>query len=277
MHGRPSFLLDHCVEGLRTREIDEAWRESAIARIQPAELVLVTDFDGTLADIVPDPTLAVALPESLRALRRLAQRLSEVIVLSSRTNPELEALVPVPGLRLIGDGGRPMPGPVERRALDHFNSEATRLLVTIPGAWLEVKPASSAVHFRNTDRSGEDVFALLRPLLKATGLAGMAGRKVVEFHVPDVGKGSALTAMLPALKPGGLVCFGDDENDRSMFEVVSRLAIPHMCVGVSSMEAPADLFHRCDLVVSGPPEAAALLNTMAEWASTSPSAGILAP
>ena len=265
------------MEGLTTREIGEAWRESAVSAIPPPALVLVTDFDGTLADIVPDPTRAMALPDSLRALRRLAQRLAAVIVLSSRTDTDLEVLVPVPGLRLIGDGGRPRPTPEQRRALDRFNADATRLVATIPGAWLEIKPASSAVHYRNTDRSGQEILALIQSLLVATRLSGVAGRTVVEVHVPDVGKGSALTALLPSLTPGGVVCFGDDENDRSMFEVVSRLAIPHMCVGVSSMEAPADLFHRCDLVVSGPPEAAALLNTMAEWASTSPSAGILAP
>jgi hypothetical protein len=39
-----------------------------------------------------------------------------------------------------------------------------------------------------------------------------------------------------------------------------------MCVGVSSPEAPAGLFDRCDLVVSGPEEAAAMLNEMVEWA-----------
>ena len=118
------------------------------------------------------------------------------------------------------------------------------LLAAIPGAWLEIKPASSAVHYRNTDKSGPEVLALLRPLLEAAGLAGVAGRKVVEVHVPDVGKGSALTALLPDLRPGGVVCFGDDENDRSMFEIVSGLAIPHMCVGVDSPEAPPNLFDR---------------------------------
>jgi hypothetical protein len=51
-----------------------------------------------------------------------------------------------------------------------------------------------------------------------------------------------------------------------MFDYVSRLEIPHMCIGVNSPEAPAGLFDRCDLVVSGPAEAAALLNEILEWA-----------
>jgi hypothetical protein len=51
-----------------------------------------------------------------------------------------------------------------------------------------------------------------------------------------------------------------------MFDYVSRLEIPHMCVGVNSPEAPAGLFDRCDVVLSGPEEAAALLNEIVEWA-----------
>jgi trehalose-6-phosphatase len=110
--------------------------------------------------------------------------------------------------------------------------------------------------------------ALLRPLINETGLDAAAGRKVIEVHWPQEGKGSALTALLPQLRPGGVVCFGDDENDRSLFEVVSGLAIPHMCVGVDSAEAPPGLFDRCDLVVSGPPEAAAVMTAMVDWAAS---------
>jgi hydroxymethylpyrimidine pyrophosphatase-like HAD family hydrolase len=94
---------------------------------------------------------------------------------------------------------------------------------------------------------------------------------VIELHAPKAGKGSALAALLPGEDPAGVVCCGDDENDRSMFEYVSSLDIPHMCVGVSSPEAPAHLFDHCDLVVSGPSEAALLLNEIVEWAETASS------
>lgn len=234
---------------------------------------MVTDFDGTLAEIVPDPARAVALPAALNALGRLVRRIGKVIVLSSRAPAELEGLVPVPGLRLIGDSGRALPRPAQKRALARFNAEAASLLAAIPGAWLEIKPASSAVHFRNTDRGGDEVLGVMRPLLASTRLAAAIGRKVLEVHLPEAGKGSTLTALLAEMNPGGVVCFGDDENDRSLFEVAGRLAIPHMCVGVDSAEAPPGLFDRCDLVVSGPEEVAALMNLIADWAATPGPAG----
>ncbi|MGH7763687.1 MAG: trehalose-phosphatase [Candidatus Dormibacteraceae bacterium] len=251
---------------LKPQTVVDAWRDSPVSAVPPGEVILVTDFDGTLADVVPDPAQAAGRPEALEALERLTGLLADVIVLSSRTQTDLQERIPVPNLRLIGDSGMALPRHAQRQSLEQFNYDVSRLLERTPGAWLEKKPASSAVHFRNANMSGEEMMALLTPLLDGGRLAAALGRKVVEVHAPKAGKGSALSALLPAEDPGGVVCFGDDENDRSMFEYVSGLEVPHMCVGVDSPEAPKDLFDRCDLVVTGPAEAAALLLHIVEWA-----------
>ncbi len=249
----------------RTEETVGAWRRSALARIDPAELILVTDFDGTLAEIVPDPAMTRARPDALAALQELVRLLADVIVLSSRSQEQLERLIPISGVRLIGDSGLAAPRHAHREALGRFNAEAARVIAGIPGAWLEIKPASTAVHFRNTDKTGEEMMALLQPILDST-LSASLGRRVVEVHARKAGKGSALAALLPAEDPGGVVCFGDDENDRSMFDYVGGLEIPHLSVGVWSPEAPRDLFDRCDLVVPGPAGAVAVLDEIVEWA-----------
>lgn len=253
---------------LQIEEIPTAWRNSPLSTVPPSELILVTDFDGTLAEIVPDPEQSAALPEALHALSHLVRLLADVIVLSSRTPEQLEKLVPISGVRLIGDSGRATPRHAQRETLERFNKDVAVVLEWIPGAWLEVKPSSSAIHFRKTDLSGEQMMALIQPLLEGRRLVADLGRKVIEAHAPNAGKGTALAALIPAEDPGGVVCFGDDENDRSMFDYVSSLDIPHMCVGVSSPEAPRGLFDRCDLVVSGPEEAAALLKEIVEWAES---------
>ena len=105
-----------------------------MAAVPPSEVVLVTDFDGTLADIVPDPALTVARPEALQALSRLVRLLADVIVLSSRTNPHLESLVPISGVRLIGDSGLAIPRHAHKEALDSFNADVAVLLSRIAGA-----------------------------------------------------------------------------------------------------------------------------------------------
>jgi trehalose-phosphatase len=253
-------------ETREAQEITEVWRRSPAAGVPPPEVILVTDFDGTLAEVVPDPAMAAARPDALEALEDLAILLADVIVLSSRTQVQLESLVPISGVRLIGDSGLVVPRHAQREALDRFNADAARLLERTPGAWIEVKPASTAIHFRNAEMSGEEMLASLRPLLDGARLAAALGRKVIEVHAPKAGKGSAMAALLPYEDPGAVVCFGDDENDRSLFEYVSGLDIPHMCVGVSSPEAPRDLFDRCDLVVQGPAGATEALRAIVEWA-----------
>jgi trehalose 6-phosphate phosphatase len=251
-----------------TEEITSAWQESAVAEVPPSEVILVTDFDGTLAEMVPDPALAAARPDALQALQELVPLLADVIVLSSRAPAQLEKLVAIPGVRLIGDSGLAIPRKSQKEALDRFNTDAAKLLERIPGAWLEVKPASTAIHFRNTNMTGDEMVALLQPLLEGARLSAALGRKVIEVHAPNAGKGSALAALLPGEDPWGVVCFGDDENDRSMFAYVSSLQEPHMCVGVWSPEAPAGLFDMCDLVVPGPAGAAKVLREILEWAKT---------
>jgi trehalose 6-phosphate phosphatase len=249
-----------------TDEITHVWLNSPAARVPPGELILVTDFDGTLAEVVADPAAARARSDSLLALQELVMLLADVIVLSSRPADQLESLVPVSGVRLIGDSGLALPRHAQREALERFNADARRLLERIPGAWLEAKPASTAIHFRKTDMNGEQMIALLGPLLDGARLSAALGRKVVEVHTPKAGKGSAMAALLPHEDPGGVVCFGDDENDRSLFEYVSALDIPHMAVGVWSPEAPKDLFERCDLVVPGPEAATAVFWEIVDWA-----------
>ncbi len=251
---------------LKTDEIAAIWRRSPVACVPPAELILITDFDGTLADIVPDPAQAAARKDSLAALRTLSELIADVIVLSSRTTDQLQRLVRVPGVRLIGDSGLATPRLALRQALDRFNEEASEILKEVPGAWLEVKPASSAVHFRNAALSANEMLERLNPLINGR-LSASLGKRVIEVHARRAGKGSALAALLPAEDPGGVVCFGDDENDRSMFEYVASLDIPHLCVGVGSPEAPSNLFEKCDLVVESPAAAAALMEEIAAWAA----------
>jgi trehalose 6-phosphate phosphatase len=248
-------------------EISDVWRKSPVSAISPQDILLVTDFDGTLADIGPDPAQTVAVTDALDAVRRLSLVLKQVVVLSSRTSAELSRLVPVPGVRLIGDSGLPTPNPDEKRALDRFNAEAAELLGSVPGARIETKAESSTVHLRGAQISGEEAMALLRPLLKATGLSGAQGRRVIEVHTPFAGKGTALAALLDSVDPGGVISMGDDENDRAAFEVLSARPIPHLCIGVSSPEVPANLFARCDLVLDDPDQVIAFLQMLAAWAS----------
>jgi trehalose 6-phosphate phosphatase len=248
--------------------MDELWRVSALSSLPPREIMLVTDFDGTLAEIASDPTEAHIVPASLAALRRLAALLRGVAILSSRPAADLERMVPLRGLDLIGDSGLVDITSDERARLDLFNVKAAQLLSGFAGVWLEIKPGGTAVHHRHASVDPAEILRLITPLLQSTHLRAQRGRRVIEVIPRDHPKGDALAALIERRQPDGIICLGDDENDRPMFDYVGRLGRPHLTVGVASDEARADLFAGCDLVVSGPEEVSRFLTMLAEWATT---------
>ena len=248
--------------------MQDVWRHSPVAALRPRDVMLVTDFDGTLAEIASDPTEAHIVPTSLEALRRLSRRLRRAAVLSSRPAGDLRRLVPLDGLELIGDSGLADMTADERERLDRFNVKAAQLLSGTAGVWLETKPGGTAVHHRQAQVDPNEIYGLIRPLLESTRLMAQAGRRVIEVIPREHPKGDALEALTDRVQPEGVVCLGDDENDRPMFGYLDRIGRPHLTVGVASNEARADLFAGCDLVVSGPQEVSRFLTMLADWAAT---------
>lgn len=246
-------------------DLDGALEASRLSNLAPAEVLLVTDFDGTLSEVVSNPAHAVLHPASRAALERLTHTLSHVAVLSSRSRADLETRVPVGGVELIGDSGLGDMTSDERRRMDMFNVESGRVLADVPGVWLETKPAGTAIHHRHAQVHPAEILRWIGPAVSETGLHVHVGRRVIEVMPRERPKGDALAGLIVRLQPGGVICLGDDENDRPMFDYVGRLARPHLTVGVASEEAGADLFAGCDLVVSGPEQVGAFLTALADW------------
>lgn len=229
--------------------------------------MLVTDFDGTLSEIAPDPTEAHIVPASLAALDRLAGQLCRVAILSSRPATDLQRMANVRGVELVGDSGLADLTSDERTRLDVFNVKAAQLLSGTPGVWLEAKPGGTAIHHRHAEVGAAEILRALEPLLHNSRLFAQPGRRVIEVIPREQPKGAALTALIRRFRPAGIVCLGDDENDRPMFEQLAAQPLPHLTVGVLSDEARDDLFSRCDLVLSGPADVSRMLMTLAEWAT----------
>lgn len=239
---------------------------SRLAELPPSDILLVTDFDGTLSEVVSDPMHATINAASGTALERLRRTLHQVVVLSSRSHADLETRVPIEGIELIGDSGLEDMTSDEQRRLDMFNVEAGRVLADLPGVWLETKPGGTAIHHRHAQVHPAEILRRIGPAERETGLHVHEGRRVIEVVPRERPKGDALAGLIVRLRPRGVICLGDDENDRPMFDYVTALARPHLTVGVASDEARADLFAGCDLVVSGPAEVGEFLTALAAWA-----------
>jgi trehalose 6-phosphate phosphatase len=129
-------------------------------RIARAPHLLVgLDFDGTLADIVPHPADAQMVPEMRDVMAELAASPNATVaVVSGRERFDLLARIDIPGLIYAGNHGLEISGPgflfvepkalAARPALHALAEDLTIGLQDIPGAFVEDKGLSIAVHDR---------------------------------------------------------------------------------------------------------------------------------
>ena len=193
-------------------------------------VLVVSDYDGTLAPIVADPDLAFPDGRALSALVALGELPnSHAAIVSGRDAAVLERLTGGPaGVELVGSHGAERAGltpEVEDRARQDLGRALGRLetlLADFPGSHLERKPAGVAFHYRN-------VAAALRPAAESAArkvgedfptLSTLAGKRVVELTGSHVDKGDALAALRDQWDAGVVVFIGDDLTDEHAFAVL---------------------------------------------------------
>ncbi|MBF6044199.1 trehalose-phosphatase [Streptomyces sp. NRRL B-1677] len=252
----------------------------------PQRAVVALDFDGTLAEIVPDPEQARAHPGAVPALARLAPRLGSVAVITGRPaavavhHGGFAGAVGLEHLVVLGQYGAerwdaasgtvaadtPPPGVEAARA------ELPGILAGSGagrGTWIEDKGRAFAVHTRRAPHP-QDAFEALREPLRALadrhGLIVEPGRLVLELRPPGVDKGAALTSYVRESGARSILYAGDDLGDLAAFAAVEKLrseGLPGLLVCSGSAEV-AELADRADIVVDGPAGVVELLSALAE-------------
>ena len=200
-----------------------------------AVVLVVSDYDGTLAPIVADPDLAFPDGRALSALVALGELPdTHAAILSGRDAAVLERLTGGPaGVELVGSHGAERAGltpEVEdsaRQDLGRALGRLEALLADFPGSHLERKPAGVAFHYRN-------VAAALRLAAESAArkvgedfpaLSTLAGKRVVELSGSQVDKGDALGALRDQWD-AGVVVFHRRRPDRRACFCGSRLKRP---------------------------------------------------
>ena len=232
---------------------------------------VLLDFDGTLAPIVLDPSLARPLPGSLTVLRALVLRFRLVAVVSGRPARFLAEHLPVPGLMRLGSYGleRVTPGGVEtasdaapwRPVLAEVADLARR--EAPPGAGVEEKGLSVTLHHREAPETEGWARAFADRQASARGLVVHGARRSVELRPPvAVDKGTTAGALIAEAGLEAAGACGDDAGDLPAFAAVARLP-RFVRVAVRSDEAPPELLAAADVVVDGPEGLLAVLRYLA--------------
>lgn len=205
-------------------------------RIEQSEsLHLASDLDGTLIPIAEHPDDA-SLPERARlALHRLS-RLPDVdlAVLSGRRLDDLERQFNGGRLFLAGAGGlesrdeegrRQVHLPADARLPESLRESLEAWCQAFPGAWVEDKRFSYALHYRAVPVARQPAFGagVRRRARPFRGQAQLVhGKRVFEI-MPAVPweKSAALGLWLDARpERGTLIYFGDDTNDEPVHRLV---------------------------------------------------------
>jgi trehalose 6-phosphate phosphatase len=211
-------------------------------RLAGRQLLLLTDFDGTLADLAPTPADAVMSADVTAGLATLAacsgvvtgvvsgRRLDDV---AARVGDAVEFVAGLHGLEITGPGVA-----FHHYALDAvapvlatIARAAERELAWCPGVFLEDKTYALTCHVRLAppdlaDRALEEFEALAEPQLDAHVLKLLTSATALELRPPvDWHKGRAaewLRARVGARASTtiSVVYLGDDRTDEDAFDAL---------------------------------------------------------
>jgi len=192
-------------------------------------LLVASDYDGTLAPIVSDPSRAFPRRETMVALKRLAAMPNtHVALISGRSLKDLAILTGSPeSIRLVGSHGSEFDldfahhiDPAALRLLERTAAELAEIAERDPGAAIERKPASVAFHYRNVEERKtrlELVDAVQHGPATHPGIFVRHGKMVIELAVVPTDKGSALDTIRAEVGASAVVYLGDDATDEDAF------------------------------------------------------------
>src|SRR3954447_13557049 len=207
--------------------------------LDPAS-ALFLDVDGTLLEIAPRPELVRVPPGLPGLLERLArQREGALAPISGRPLADLDGLFQpwrgaAAGLhgaerrRSDGSLNESRHSPADRAAaaaLDRLRPALTECERRWPGAWLEDKDRTLALHYRAIPEKKAEIRNTVEPLAEqeSGALRLIAGKMVFEFQPRHHIKGAVIAAFLaePPFRGREPVFVGDDTTDEDGFVAVN--------------------------------------------------------
>ncbi|MEA2061416.1 MAG: trehalose-phosphatase [Thermodesulfobacteriota bacterium] len=235
---------------------------------------LFLDYDGTLTPIVNDPDKAFLDETTRQILAKVAEKWV-VAVISGRDLSTIQKFVKLDNVYYAGSHGFDISGPADLTlemqkgkefvpVLDQAHDQLAAKLTSIPGAAIERKQFSIAIHYRNVEQTlAQSVKQAVRHVqAKHPDLRITEGKKVFELQ-PDIDwhKGRALVWLMEKLKLDRDTYYpmymGDDITDEDAFESLKPMGTSIVVKGS---------FHptSADYVLENTQETAAFLKNLFE-------------
>jgi trehalose 6-phosphate phosphatase len=199
---------------------------------------------------VERPELATPTPAAEEVLEALGGRVEVVAIITGRPTRQVRDLIHVQGVTIVGLYG--LPENEGRERILAAMEDVERAAALVPGAWVEDKGASLAIHYR----ARGVLVPSLEAIARRSGLTAFEGKMVIEVAAGSVpGKGTVVKALVHEHGLDGCLYAGDDRPDLDAFAALDQLAaggLATLKVAVRSAETPDALVAAADLVVESP-------------------------
>ncbi|HEX2112908.1 MAG TPA: trehalose-phosphatase [Alphaproteobacteria bacterium] len=224
-----------------------------LSGLDPENVALFLDVDGTLLDIAPVPE-AVKVPDGLGpALSVLHRSLNGALaIVSGRPIKQIDQLFKPLVLPASGEHGfeiRRIPHEkVERfqppTALNLLRPSVTELARRMPGLIPEFKTSTIALHYRQVPQQANALREAIEMLLQdSPEFSVQTGKMVFEIKPRDVDKGRAISQLMmaPPFANRIPVFVGDDDTDEHGFAAVRKAGGRAIRVGAAHPAADTAL------------------------------------
>jgi trehalose-phosphatase len=255
-------------------------RDEALASMRGVAVGLFVDFDGTISEFAEIPDQAIVSPRAAASLRRLADSLPLVCVISGRSASDLREKVGLSSTLYIGNHGAEQLESgrltVAEGASDYPDAIAALLdrleaRVDIPGIVWENKRYSAAVHIRGTEDPERARSALATALiaeLASTSLQVFWGKMILEIRPPTgLHKGHAIARLIAERGLEGAIFVGDDRTDLDALVALRDMGdldgLRGLGVAVVDRATPRELVNAADYLLQGVPEVEEFLEWLA--------------
>lgn len=228
--------------------------------------VILSDIDGTLAPIVPNPEDARISGRAREALLALIDEGVGVGFITGRALEKARDIVDIPGAYFAGNHGLNIAAdgvveaPEELRPYVGWAQQVIRDLgdLNVPGVIVEDKGPVVAFHYRMAEEENAAQAAIERAIEaseSARNFRVQQGRKVIELRPPlAIDKGTAVEALAERMGAQSVLTMGDDATDLDMFRGVRDLrerGTPGVSVSVWSYEIQPVVLESTDYFVRG--------------------------
>ena len=235
---------------------------------QANALTLFLDYDGTLVDFCDDPDQVVLPKSTYELLQKLVNRRGyELIIITGRDRDYMARTFSNLPITIYAEHGACVSHSRQSSWLSLVDDKTNWLEQSctalkaiakqFKGAWLELKPHSLCLHYRNSTMSPVDAKQLIHTFDKDTRFSHldfMDAYNHIDCRLKSVSKANAIHDYFKSQSNDLCLAVGDDVTDIAMFDAVKHYDGYTFAVG--------DRIQQCDYRLGSVSAVTAFLNQL---------------